>query len=188
MFGYIFGTFADVIVTAIAGLVISVLFSLCFPFVQESPYHYLKKNDMTMLEKSVRYFRAIRDLDQRSLPEFLAEVDKFRQNRKLMNGNSVPKKNGVENRVVYDDGSSSRKVKSFVSCLILVITSQLCGLLTILNYSSFIFGSVGSALPVHISSILLGAATFVGGLLSILIATCSWRKVNSISSKVKLVL
>lgn len=163
LFGIILGFYVPYDFVNIVGCIASCAFSLCFPFVQESPHYYLRKGNLACLEKSLRWYRGIRDLDDREKPEYLIELAEFKAELK-------------------DEGkgiSSSHLSHGYVVRLIcvsflLTACAKLSGVFVELNYAADFLGRTG--FTIQLNYVLLASAQCVGALMARLIGPHLPRK------------
>lgn len=153
--GFIFGSYLNYDYVAVVGILISFFFSMVFPFVQESPYYFLRKGNMAGLEKSLRWFRGIRSIDDRNNPEFDHELAQIK--------NSLHEKT----QLIESGPSASQLVKILFGDLVLAVASQLGGIFTILSYGSIISNS---ATPLKLTGDILVLIFAVVHLLATLVA------------------
>lgn len=137
----------------IIGLGMSFIFTMFFPFMPESPYYYLRTGEKVMMEKSLRWFRGIRNINDRNKPEFLDEIKKFNENRKNVTNGEITNKKISFTLLIF-------------STLVLVSVSQFCGIFVVLNYSETIFKNLHSSIQAE-SGLILSGAQFVGSLINI---------------------
>ncbi|KAH8403340.1 hypothetical protein KR222_011075 [Zaprionus bogoriensis] len=163
LFGFVLGFYVHYDYTSIVGCVASCSFSLTFPFVQESPHYYLRKGNVPCLEKSLRWYRGIRDIDDREKPEYLHELAEFKAELKGEGKNfgSSPYSHGYVVRLIC------------VSFL-LTVCAKLSGVFVELNYASDFLGRTGYS--TEMNYMLLAAAQCVGALLARLVGPHLPRK------------
>lgn len=159
-------------ILAQTGLVASVLFSLIFPFVQESPYYHLKNNDDAMTEKCLRWFRGVRTLEQRNTPEFLEHIESYK-----IYYTTIMKQNSKWHI------RTLRDLRAFVCSLMLTITTQLSGCFLIINYFCVLFGKeFKSDFSVEILITMLGGTIVIGSFFGTLLIRLPIRKYIIITS------
>ncbi|XP_034119706.1 facilitated trehalose transporter Tret1 [Drosophila albomicans] len=154
LFGILLGYYVQYQYVNIIGCIASCAFSLCFPFVQESPHYYLRKGNVPCLEKSLRWYRGIRDIDDREQPEYLQELAEFKAELKQR---SSSKNSSTE----LSHGYIVRLI--FVSFL-LTVCAKLSGVFVELNYAADFLGRTGYSIEVNY--VVLASAQCVGGLLA----------------------
>ncbi|XP_068151276.1 facilitated trehalose transporter Tret1 [Drosophila tropicalis] len=162
--GFILGFYAPYAYVNMVGCAVSFVFSMTFPFVQESPHYFLRKGNVPCLEKSLRWFRGIRDIDDRDNPEYLAELADFKAELQRTGKSGIgptPMSNGYIIRL------------TFVSFL-LTVCAKLSGVFVELNYAADFLGRTGYSTEVNY--VLLAVAQCVGGLLARLIGPRLPRK------------
>ncbi|XP_017033006.1 facilitated trehalose transporter Tret1 [Drosophila kikkawai] len=130
--GFVLGFYVPYDLVNIVGCAASFVFTMTFPFVQESPHYYLRKNNIPCLEKSLRWYRGIRDIDDREKPEYLSELAEFKAelHSKDKNVGSTPMSQSYIVRL------------TFVSFL-LTVCAKLSGVFVELNYASDFLGRTG---------------------------------------------
>lgn len=163
--GIILGFYVHYDYVNIVGCITSCAFSLCFPFVQESPHYYLKMGNMECLEKSLRWYRGIRDLVDREKPEYLLELSEFKAQLKD-GGKSI--------------GSSplshSYVVRLICVSFLLTVCAKLSGVFVELNYAADFLGRTGSS--IQLNYLILASAQCVGALMARLFGPHLPRKVR----------
>ncbi|XP_034474456.1 facilitated trehalose transporter Tret1 [Drosophila innubila] len=151
--GIILGFYVSYDYVNIVGCITSCAFSLCFPFVQESPHYYLRKGDVACLEKSLRWYRGIRDLDDREKPEYLLELAEFKAQLKDQ-GKSI--------------GSSPLShcyvVRLICVSFLLTVCAKMSGVFVELNYAADFLGRTGSS--IQLNYLILASAQCVGALMA----------------------
>lgn len=165
LFGFALGFFVPYDYTNIVGCIASCTFSLCFPFVQESPHYYLRRGNVPCLEKSLRWYRGIRDIDDRENPEYLHELAEFKAEIKGEGKSfgSSPLTHGYVVRLIC------------VSFL-LTVCAKLSGVFVELNYAADFLGRTGYS--IQMNYMLLAGAQCVGALLARLFGPHLPRKVR----------
>ncbi|KAH8263236.1 hypothetical protein KR044_006372 [Drosophila immigrans] len=152
--GILLGYYVKYQYVNIVGCLASCAFSLCFPFVQETPHYYLRKADVPCLEKSLRWYRGIRDIDDREQPAYLQELAEFKAELKQQSSSS---------------SSSSHLSRGYIVRLIcvsflLTVCAKLSGVLVELNYAADFLGRTGYSIEVNY--VVLASAQCGGALLA----------------------
>ncbi|KAH8267457.1 hypothetical protein KR018_005242 [Drosophila ironensis] len=151
--GFVLGFYVHYDLVNIVGCAVSFVFSMSFPFVQESPHYYLRKKNVPCLEKSLRWYRGIRDIDDREKPEYLRELAEFKAELQCQEKNvgSTPMSHGYIIRL------------TFVSFL-LTVCAKLSGVFVELNYAADFLGRTGYSTEVNY--VVLAIAQCAGALLA----------------------
>ncbi|XP_037957108.1 facilitated trehalose transporter Tret1 [Teleopsis dalmanni] len=162
--GFLFGMYIPYDFVNIVGLGISFAFALAFPFMQESPYYYQRNNNVSNMEKSLRWFRGIRDFDMREKPEYLQELAIF--------------KGVIQNKRIAEMTMPRAYVlKLFLYAIVLAIGTNLNGALLFLTYAPDILEKTEIPLDHNILILILAAMQIVGALLTYLIGEKINRKI-----------
>lgn len=164
LFGLALGFYVPYEYTNIVGCIASCTFSLCFPFVQESPHFYLRRENVPCLEKSLRWYRGIRDIDDRENPEFLHELAEFKAELK-----------GEGKSFGTSPLTHSYVVRLICVSFLLTVCAKLSGVFVELNYAADFLERTGYSIEVNY--MLLAVAQCVGGLLARLFGPQLPRKV-----------
>lgn len=164
LFGFALGFYVPYEYTNIVGCIASCTFSLCFPFVQESPHYYLRRENVPCLEKSLRWYRGIRDIDDRENPEYLHELAQFKAELK-----------GEGKSFGTTPLTHSYVVRLICVSFLLTVCAKLSGVFVELNYAADFLGRTGYS--IQINYMLLAVAQCVGGLLARLFGPHLPRKV-----------
>ncbi|KAH8321724.1 hypothetical protein KR074_000263 [Drosophila pseudoananassae] len=164
LIGFILGFYVPYDLVNIVGCGVSFLFSMCFPFVQESPHYYLRKKNVPCLEKSLRWYRGVRDIDDREKPEYLSELAEFKAEMQCLEKNvgTTPMNQGYIFRL------------TFVSFL-LTVCAKLSGVFVELNYAADFLGRTGYSTETNY--VVLATAQCVGALLARLVGPHIPRKI-----------
>ncbi|XP_073824920.1 facilitated trehalose transporter Tret1 isoform X2 [Musca autumnalis] len=153
LIGFILGSYVKYDYVAVVGIIISFFFSMVFPFVQESPYYFLRKGNMAAMEKSLRWFRGIRSIDDRNNPEFDLELENI-------------KKSLHEKAQSMETGpTTSQLAKVVFGDLVLAIGSQLAGIYTILCYGPLLWNFTTTLRLTSEKLLLVIAAVYLFGTL-----------------------
>lgn len=165
LIGFVLGFYVPYAFVNIVGCAVSFVFTMTFPFVQESPHYYLRKNNMASLEKSLRWYRGIRDIDDREKPEYLSELNEFHAELRSRDKNvgSTPMSHGYIIRL------------TFVSFL-LTVCAKLSGVFVELNYAADFLGRTGYSTETNY--VVLASAQCAGALLARLVGPRLPRKVG----------
>ncbi|KAH8413451.1 hypothetical protein KR009_011341 [Drosophila setifemur] len=161
--GFVLGFYVPYDLVNIVGCSVSVVFAMTFPFVQESPHYYLRKNNVAGLEKALRWYRGIRDIDDREKPEYLSELAEFQaeMQSQVKNVGTTPMSQGYIVRL------------TFVSFL-LTVCAKLSGVLVELNYAADFLGRTGYS--TEINYVVLATAQCAGALFARLVGPRLPRK------------
>lgn len=135
----------------VIGLIVSIVFTMTFPFIQESPFYYIRKGHMPGFEKSLRWFRGIRNFDDRNNSEFERELYDIKQ---LYSD---------KNQVLSEDTSNTGSIRRFIAGLIFTAGAQLSGVNVILFYGPNILKAAGAVPLTTDTTVLILAATHVIG-------------------------
>ncbi|XP_055858491.1 facilitated trehalose transporter Tret1 isoform X1 [Episyrphus balteatus] len=149
--GFIMTSLTPYEILPIIGLCISFIFTMLFPFMPESPYFYVSIGDISMMEKSLRWLRGIRKLEDRNKPEFLDEIK-----------NIVECQTNYFGKIVH----KSNYPRLILVSLIMVLTSQLSGIFLIFNYAETIFIKLSTPKDAKWSVIILAGAQLIGSFIS----------------------
>ncbi|EDV32166.1 uncharacterized protein Dana_GF14175 [Drosophila ananassae] len=162
--GFILGFYVNYDLVNIVGCAVSFVFSMSFPFMQESPHYYQRKNNVPCLEKSLRWYRGIRDIDDREKPEYLSELAEFKADMQCQEKNvgSTPMSQGYIVRL------------TFVSFL-LTVCAKLSGVFVELNYAADFLGRTGYSTETNY--VVLASSQCLGALLARLVGPHLPRKV-----------
>ncbi|EDW63944.1 facilitated trehalose transporter Tret1 [Drosophila virilis] len=163
LLGFVVGFYVSYDHVNIVGCILSCAFSLVFPFAQESPHYYLRKGNLASLEKSLRWYRGIRDLDDRDQPEYLNELAEFKAEMK-----------GQSQGIGSAPYSHSYVVRLICVSFLLTICGKLSGVFVELNYAADFLGRTGYS--TELNYVLLAAAQCVGALFARLIGPQLPRK------------
>lgn len=167
LIGFIFGSYLRYEYVSVVGILTSFVFSMTFPFMQESPYYFLRKGNMPSFEKSLRWFRGIRSIDDRNNPEFELELTQIK--------NSV---NGKA-QMIGTDMSTCQYLRLLIGNLVLAVCSQLGGIYIILHYGSVIVTSAGPLkLSTDICIMILAVVHLIGTILAKFISGSANRRVR----------
>ncbi|XP_061401453.1 uncharacterized protein LOC133337217, partial [Musca vetustissima] len=166
MTGFIFGSYLKYNYVAVVGILVSFFFSMVFPFVQESPYYFLRKGNMAGLEKSLRWFRGIRSIDDRNNPEFEHELTQIK--------NSLQE----NSQLIKSGPSTSQLVKIVFGNVVLAVGSQLGSIYSVLYYGSLI--SI-AAVPLQVAGtkiiMVIAAVHILGTLMAKIFSGCAKRSI-----------
>ncbi|ALC39237.1 CG8837, partial [Drosophila busckii] len=160
LFGFLLGFYVPYGLVNIVGCLLSCVFSLLFPFVQESPHHYARQGNVSGLEKSLRWYRGIRDMDEREKPEYLSELSEF--------------KAAQAQHMVHSPLSHGYVVRLICVSFLLTICAKLSGVFVELNYAADFLGRAG--LSIELNYVLLALSQCLGALLARLIGPRLPRK------------
>ncbi|XP_075151785.1 facilitated trehalose transporter Tret1 [Haematobia irritans] len=164
--GFVFGLFLRYEYIPIVGILTSLAFSVAFPFVQESPYYFLKKGNMASFEKSMRWFRGIRSIDDRNNPEFLEEIAHIKH---IVSDKA---------QMIQARSSTTQAIRSSIGTLALVVGAQLSGIFVILHYSTLILTSLDSMkLSSDVCIIILAGIYLMGTIIALCISGSTNRRV-----------
>ncbi|XP_064541810.1 facilitated trehalose transporter Tret1 [Drosophila montana] len=163
LLGFVLGFYVSYDYVNIVGCILSCSFSMLFPFAQESPHYYLHKGDLASLEKSLRWYRGIRDLDDRDQPEYLNELAEFKAEMKGQG-------KGIGSAPFWH----SYVVRLICVSFLLTICGKLSGVFVELNYAADFLGRTGYS--TELNYVLLAAAQCVGALFARLIGPQLPRK------------
>ncbi|XP_017011513.2 facilitated trehalose transporter Tret1 [Drosophila takahashii] len=163
LMGFVLGFYLPYDLVNIVGCAVTFVFTMTFPFVQESPHYYLRKNNVASLEKSLRWYRGIRDIDDREKPEYLSELGEFQAELRSKDKNvgSTPMSHGYIIRL------------TFVSFL-LTVCAKLSGVFVELNYAADFLGRTGYSTETNY--VILASAQCIGALLARLVGPRLPRK------------
>ncbi|XP_055919204.1 facilitated trehalose transporter Tret1 [Eupeodes corollae] len=144
----------------IIGLCISFMFNMFFPFMPESPYYLMRIGEISLMEKSLRWLRGIRKIDDRNKPEFIDEL-------KNTFGQEV---NSQATTIGNIKSSKGNFLRLIIVSIVLVITNQFCGIFLIFNYADTIFKNLNySSTTTQWATITLAGSQLVGSLFNILL-------------------
>ncbi|XP_052854003.1 facilitated trehalose transporter Tret1 [Drosophila gunungcola] len=163
LMGFVLGFYVPYHLVNVVGCAVSFVFTMTFPFVQESPHFYLRRNNLASLEKSLRWYRGIRDIDDRDKPEYLSELAEFQAElgSRGKNVGSTPLSHGYIIRL------------TFVSFL-LTVCAKLSGVFVELNYAADFLGRTGYSTETNY--VILASAQCAGALLARLLGPRLPRK------------
>lgn len=166
LFGFLLGQHLQYDYVAVVAVCISCAFTIMFPFSQESPYFYMRKGDVTRLEKSLRWFRGVRSIDDRDRPEFLRELEDFKSN--------------MENHFIAQEHVSRAYLcKATLCTLVLFVGVHLSGIYVILAWSDLIFiDDVFVQFPTDVSASIFALVQFVAATMSVWLAPITRRRVR----------
>lgn len=165
LFGIALGFFAPYDYTNIVGCIASCTFTLCFPFVQESPHYYLRRGNLQCLEKSLRWYRGIRDIDDRENPEYQHELADFKAEMK-----------GEGKSFGTSPLTHGYVVRLICVSFLLTVCAKLSGVFVELNYAADFLGRTGYSMQMNY--MLLAGAQCVGALFARLFGPHLPRKVR----------
>ncbi|BFF96064.1 facilitated trehalose transporter Tret1 [Drosophila madeirensis] len=153
LLGFVLGFYVPYDLVNIVGCAVSFVFTMSFPFVQESPHFYMRNENVACLEKSLRWYRGIRDIDDREKPEYLLELAEFKAEMQCLGKNigTAPMSQSYIVRLI------------FVSFL-LTVCAKLSGVFVELNYAADFLGRTGYSMETNY--VVLAAAQCVGALLA----------------------
>nr|XP_014086356.1 facilitated trehalose transporter Tret1 [Bactrocera oleae] len=165
LFGFLLGQHLQYDYVAVVAVCISCAFTIMFPFSQESPYFYMRKGDVTRLEKSLRWFRGVRSIDDRDRPEFLRELEDFKSN--------------MENHFIAQEHVSRAYLcKATLCTLVLFVGVHLSGIYVILAWSDLIFiDDVFVQFPTDVSASIFALVQFVAATMSVWLAPITRRRI-----------
>ncbi|EDW29088.1 GL18603 [Drosophila persimilis] len=163
LLGFVLSYYVPYDLVNIVGCAVSFVFTMSFPFVQESPHFYMRNENVACLEKSLRWYRGIRDIDDREKPEYLSELAEFKAEMKSLGKNigSTPMPQSYIVRLI------------FVS-LLLTVCAKLSGVFVELNYAADFLGRTGYSTETNY--VILASAQCVGALLARLVGPRLPRK------------
>lgn len=165
--GFVLGLYVPYDYVSIIGLCVSMAFTMAFPFIQESPFYFIRKGNEASFEKSLRWFRGIRNIDDRNDTEFLQELCQIKKNFEDQSKISVTKM------------SKSYLTKLMFYGAILSLGVQLSGVYIIFNYVSEILNSTPLKFPMDVNILILAVVQLFGSVVSNSI-------IGSVNRKVKL--
>ncbi|SPP79253.1 blast:Facilitated trehalose transporter Tret1 [Drosophila guanche] len=153
LLGIVLGFYVPYDLVNIFGCAVSFVFTMSFPFVQESPHFYMRNENVACLEKSLRWYRGIRDMDDREKPEYVGELEEFKAEMQCLGKNigTAPMPQSYIVRLI------------FVSFL-LTVCAKLSGVFVELNYAADFLGRTGYSMETNY--VLLAGAQCVGALLA----------------------
>lgn len=164
LIGFLLGQHLQHDYVAVVAVCISCAFTMMFPFSQESPYFYMRKGDVTRLEKSLRWFRGVRSIDDRNRPDFLRELDDFKSNM-------------VNNAIAQEQVPRAYLCKATLCTLVLFVGVQLSGIYVILAWSDLIFiNNVFVDFSTDVNASILALVQFVAATISVWLAPVVRRK------------
>ncbi|XP_054083253.1 facilitated trehalose transporter Tret1-like [Zeugodacus cucurbitae] len=164
LIGFLLGQHLQYDYVAVVAVCISCAFTILFSFSQESPYFYMRRGDVPRLEKSLRWFRGVRSIDDRNRPEFLCELGGFKSNMEtcVIAQEHVP--------CVY-------LCKATLCTLVLFVGVQLSGIYVILAWSDLILmNDVFVNCPTDISASILALVQFVAATITVWLAPVVRRR------------
>ncbi|XP_013113818.1 uncharacterized protein LOC106091728 [Stomoxys calcitrans] len=153
----------------IIGILASLAFSMVFPFVQESPYYFLRKGNTSSFEKSLRWFRGIRSLEDRQSAEFEQELTQIK--------NGAGADTIQVNRIC---SLNSQSVCSPMGIFFLAVGSQLGGILVVLQL--FTFSLQLPKLSTDDGIIVIAITYFIGTLIAMGISSSNRRVLLFVTS------
>lgn len=165
LFGFVLGFYLPYHYVNVVGCMMSCVFSLCFPFVQESPHYFMRKGNLPALEKSLRWYRGIRDMDDREKPDYLQELSEFKAEMKG-EGKGIGSEHYPRSYVVRLIGVS----------FLLTICAKLSGVFVELNYAADFLGRTGYTM--ELNYVLLSISQCIGAVFARLVGPKMPRKVK----------
>ncbi|XP_023165973.1 facilitated trehalose transporter Tret1 [Drosophila hydei] len=164
LLGFVLGFYLPYDYVNVVGCLLSCVFSLCFPFVQESPHYYMRKGNLQALEKSLRWYRGIRDIDDREKPEYLQELAEFKAEMK-----------GEGKGIGSEHYSRSYIIRLIGVSFLLTICAKLSGVFVELNYAADFLGRTGYT--IEMNYVVLSISQCVGACFARLVGPKMPRKV-----------
>lgn len=165
LLGFVLGFYLPYDYVNVVGCLLSCVFSLCFPFVQESPHYYMRKGNLQALEKSLRWYRGIRDIDDREKPEYLQELAEFKAEMK-----------GEGKGIGSEHYSRSYIIRLIGVSFLLTICAKLSGVFVELNYAADFLGRTGYT--IEMNYVVLSISQCVGACFARLVGPKMPRKVK----------
>ncbi|XP_053961215.1 facilitated trehalose transporter Tret1 isoform X1 [Anastrepha ludens] len=164
LIGFLLGQYLQYEYVSVVAVCISCAFTMMFPFSQESPYFYMRKGDVPRLEKSLRWFRGVRRISDRNRPEFLRELDNF--------------KNNMEKRAIVKTNVPQPYLwKVALFTLVLIVGAQLSGIFVILAWSDEILANdVFVCFSPDASAMILAFVQFAATTITVWLAPVFRRK------------
>ncbi|XP_046668192.1 facilitated trehalose transporter Tret1-like, partial [Homalodisca vitripennis] len=144
---YVFGPYVSYAVLIWINLIPPVLFLLLFSFIPESPYYFIRNNDMSSALRSLAWLRTDRSPQevQNELTGIQEEVTK-----------SMAEKARLSDLVRIRGN-----LKGLIISVCLLVGQQLSGINAILFYAESIFIMSGTSFSSSVSSIIIGLVLFV---------------------------
>lgn len=172
---FVFGNYCSYSTPPIFMIILTLIFVVLFFFFPESPTFLLKQNKISQTEKSILFYRNMRENDFELLQ---VEMDRLKSSiegveKKQIDGNSL-KWSAITTR----PGS-----KALTIGIILIVLNQFGGCYAIMNYTASIFeeAGMGSTLSSNLSAMIVAIIQFVGTCLVTLLVDRAGRKVRIIT-------
>ncbi|XP_059617699.1 uncharacterized protein LOC132262445 [Phlebotomus argentipes] len=172
--GYVIGSYMTISTFPYVVLALVAIFATTFLFFPETPYYLLLKNRPAEAEKSLKFFRGVKD-DAKS--DTLTSIQTEFENMKNLI-NSASKKDSV----TIQDLIAPTTIRAVLISLVLLLGTDFCGVFAIVTYTTSIFQEAGSDLSPNLSAIVVAAIQVVGSLISSWLVDRAGRRVLLIVS------
>lgn len=150
---FIFGNYCSYSTPPIFMITLTVIFVISFFSFPESPMFLLKQNKISQTERSIRFYRNIREDD---LDRLRLEIEK------LESAIEVEVKGEYKNSFKLSDLTTRPGRKALTIGIMLIVLNQFGGCYAMMNYTASIFEEAGSTLTSNMSAMIVAIIQFIG--------------------------
>ncbi|GAB0091274.1 hypothetical protein DMENIID0001_060930 [Sergentomyia squamirostris] len=169
LIGYVLGSYMTLTTFPYVVLALTAIFAGTFLFFPETPYYLLLKNRPAEAEKSLKFFRGIKeDVKGEALSSLTVEFEKMKS--------LISSSGSKEYSVTIKDFTNRTTLKAIFISLVLLMGTDFCGIFAIVTYTTGIFREAGSSLSPNTSAIVVASIQVLGSYVSTWFVDRSGRK------------